>query len=101
MSLEIWSLITGFLGCIGIAISFVMQLYEIYKKKDGSGTSWGMIILQLLASICLATSSSINIYVDGVSNVPFLITNLMVIILFIVIAFLKVKYKSVNGNNNN
>tara|TARA_E500000178_G_C16410069_1_gene482606 strand:- start:227 stop:529 length:303 start_codon:yes stop_codon:yes gene_type:complete len=94
MSLEIWSLITGFLGCVGIAISFVMQLCEIYKKKDGSGTSWGMIILQLLASICLATSSSINIYVDGISNVPFLITNLMVIILFIVIAFLKVKYKS-------
>ena len=94
MVLEIWSLITGFFGCIGIAISFVMQLLDIYRKKDGSGTSWGMIILQLFASICLAISSSINIYVDGISNVPFLVTNIMVIILFIIIAFLKVKYKS-------
>lgn len=96
MIIRNYSLAFGFLGCLGIAISFVMQLKEIYKKKDGSGTSWGMIILQLFASICLVISSSINIYTDGISNVPFLITNILVIILFVIIAFLKVKYKAIN-----
>jgi uncharacterized protein with PQ loop repeat len=99
MTFEIWSLITGFLGCIGIAGSFVTQLYDIYKKKDGSGTSWGLIILQLFASVCLAISSSINIYIDGISNVPFLVTNIMVIILFIIISVLKVHYKSINDDD--
>jgi len=86
---NIISLVFGFLGCFGIIVSFMAQLKSIYNSMDASGTSWGLIVLQIIASCCLGISSGINTYFDGISNLPFLVTNLVVILLFIIMCYMK------------
>ena len=96
---EISSLVFGFVGCLGIIFSFCCQLYTIYQTKDASGTSWGLIILQLLASLCLGISAVFNIYLDGILNIPFLITNGVVFILFLVMSGFKRKFDAQQNVN--
>ena len=91
-NLYISSLVLGFIGCIGIIVSFIAQLRSMYINKDPNGTSWGLIILQIFASLFLGISSSINIYVDGISSLPFLVTNITVMILFFVMSYFKCKF---------
>tara|TARA_B110000008_G_C16686221_1_gene450827 strand:+ start:224 stop:511 length:288 start_codon:yes stop_codon:yes gene_type:complete len=86
------SLILGFTGCFFLISSFVFQLYEICKTKSAKGTSWGMIWCQIFTCFCLGTSAAINVYIDGILNVPFLIANTSLLFLFFVMAYLKKKY---------
>ena len=83
------SLVLGFTGCFGIVVSFMAQLKSIYTTRNATGTSWGLIILQLFASFCLGISSGINTYFEGISNLPFLVTNVLVVILFIIMCYMK------------
>jgi len=96
---QISTLVLGFLGCIGIISSFIAQLHNIYITRDASGTSWGLIVLQILASICLGISAGINIWVDGISNLPFLVTNVVVILLFIIMCYMKCTFPVSSHNN--
>ena len=93
-NLYISSLVLGFIGCIGIIVSFIAQLRSMYINRDPHGTSWGLIILQILASLFLGISSSINIYVDGISSLPFLVTNITVMLLFFVMSYFKCKFSN-------
>jgi len=93
MILKNYSLFFGFLSCIFILISFIIQLNEIYKKKNAIMTTWTMIITQLFACFCGVLCASINIHTYGMSNLPFLITNLLIFILFTIISYLKKKFK--------
>ena len=97
--LEVSTLTLGFAGCLGIIVSFIAQLHTIYKTKDATGTSWGLIILQLFASTCLAISSGINIYKDGIANLPFLVTNISVLFLFIIMSYMKYTYNNLSIQN--
>ena len=92
MNLQNISLILGFVGCFFVIFSFVCQLYEIYKKKSAKGTSWGMIFCQIFTCLTLGASAAINIYLDGILNLPFLIANLSLLLLFFVMIYLKIKY---------
>ncbi len=90
--LKIISLILGFIGCISVILSFLFQLYQIYKSKNADGTSWGLIISQIITCILLGSSAAINIYLDGILNLPFFIANFTLLFLFIVMIYLKIKY---------
>lgn len=92
MNLEVLSLIFGFIGCFFLVFSFICQLYEIYKKKNADGTSWGLIISQVFTSLLLGSSAGINVYLDGIINLPFLIANGSLLILFFIMIYLKCKY---------
>lgn len=74
-------------------MSFVCQLYEIYKNKSAEGTSWGLIISQILTCLLLGSSAGINVYIDGIINLPFLVANGSLLILFFVMIYLKKKYE--------
>ena len=86
------SIILGLIGCFFVVFSFICQLYEIYKNKSAIGTSWGLIISQVLTCLLLGTSAAINIYLDGLVNLPFLIANCSLFILFMIMIYLKIKY---------
>ena len=65
-NLSIISLILGFIGCACLILSFVLQLYTIYTTKNSKGTSWGLILFQILTCFALGSSASINVYLDGI-----------------------------------
>ena len=92
LNLKFISLILGFIGCFFVIFSFSCQLYEIYKKKSAKGTSWGLIISQIITCLLLGTSAAINIYLDGIINLPFLVANSSLLILFIIMIYLKKIY---------
>lgn len=92
MDLKTLSLIFGFIGCFFVVFSFICQLYEIYKKKSADGTSWGLIISQVFTCLLLGSSAGINVYLDGIVNLPFLIANGSLFILFLIMIYLKCKY---------
>ncbi len=92
MNLGIISLIFGFIGCLFVVLSFCFQLYKIYKSKNASGTSWGLILSQIITSISFAISSYINMYLDGIVNLPFFAANITLLFLFFIMAFMKYKY---------
>ena len=91
--LELFSIILGFLGCFFLILSFIFQLYKIYKSKSAEGTSWGLIISQILTCLLLGSSAGINVYLDGIINLPFLVANSSLFILFLVMSYLKIIYE--------
>tara|TARA_B100001093_G_C26411111_1_gene835616 strand:+ start:306 stop:593 length:288 start_codon:yes stop_codon:yes gene_type:complete len=91
--LELFSIILGFLGCFFLILSFIFQLYKIYESKSAEGTSWGLIISQILTCLLLGSSAGINVYLDGIINLPFLVANGSLFILFLVMSYLKIIYE--------
>lgn len=92
LDLKLISLILGFLGCFFVIFSFSCQLYEIYKQKSAKGTSWGLLISQIITCLLLGSSAAINIYLDGVINLPFLVANVSLLFLFFVMIYFKKIY---------
>ena len=92
IDLKIFSLILGFLGCFFLVLSFIFQLYKIYKTKNAEGTSWGLIISQILTCLLLGSSAGINVYLDGIINLPFLVANGSLFMLFLVMSYFKILY---------
>ena len=92
MRLELISLISGFFGCCFVIVSFIFQLYEIYKTKNAKGTSWGLIVNQILTCMLFGLSAGINVYLSGVINLPFLVANTTLLLLFFVMSYLKIIY---------
>ena len=90
--LQIISIILGFTGCFFLVSSFIFQLYDIFKNKTAKGTTWGLIISQLLTCFLLGSSAGINVYLDGIINLPFLIANGSLFFLFLVMSYFKVIY---------
>ena len=70
--LNIISLTLGFIGCVFVIVSFICQLYEIYRTKNADGTSWGLILAQIITCLDFGSSAAINIYVGVLINLPFL-----------------------------
>ena len=83
------SLILGFIGCVCLILSFVAQLYTMYTTKNSIGTSWGLILFQFLTSLSLGSSASINVYLDGILNLPFALSNGVLIFIFILMGYFK------------
>lgn len=93
-SLTIISLTLGFIGCFFVIFSFVCQLYEIYRTKNAEGTSWGLIMAQIITCLSFGSSAAINVYVGGLMNMPFLVANSILLILFFVMSYMKCKYSN-------
>ena len=91
--LENTSLIFSFTGCAFVVISFLYQLHKIYKTKNSSGTSWGLIIPQIIASFFLSIGAGINVYLKGLLNIPFLILNIAVTIISVIMLYFKCIFK--------
>ena len=97
-NLAIISLALGFMGCFFVIFSFMCQLYQIYRSKNAKGTSWGLIISQIITCIAFGTSAGINVYLGGMINMPFLAANSILFILFLVMSYMKYNYDSKDEN---
>ena len=97
-SIAIISLTLGFIGCFFVIFSFICQLYTIYKTKDARGTSWGLILSQIITCLSFGSSAAINVYLGGLINIPFLIANSILFALFIIMSYMKYKYDKLETN---
>ena len=92
LDLKLITLILGFSGCFFVIFSFLCQLHKIYQQKSAKGTSWGLLISQVITCLLLGSSAAINIYLDGIINLPFLIANVSLFFLFLVMIYFKIIY---------
>ena len=97
-SLTIISLTLGFIGCFFVIFSFVCQLYQIYRTKNAKGTSWGLITSQMITCLAFGSSAAINIYLGGLINMPFLIANSILLLLFVVMSYMKCIYDKTDSD---
>lgn len=97
-SIAIISLTLGFIGCFFLIFSFICQLYTIYKTKDARGTSWGLILSQIITCLSFGSSAAINVYLGGLINTPFLIANSILFALFIIMSYMKYEYDKLETN---
>lgn len=97
--LENISLILGYCGVFFVIISFICQLYQIYKAKNAQGTSWGLIGAQIISCILLVASAGINVNLVGIINLPFLVSNSSLLFLFLIMSYMKLTYDKSNNNN--
>ena len=51
---------------------------------------------QIVTCLAFGTSASINVYVGGSINLPFLVANSILLILFIVMSYMKYLYDKVD-----
>ena len=89
--LEYISLTFGLLG-VFCNIVFLFQLHQIYTNKCASGTTWGLILSQIVTCILFGSSAGINIYLEGFINLPFFVSNAVLLVLFIVMSYMKCIY---------
>ena len=97
-NLSVISLSLGFIGCFFVTVSFFFQLYQIHRSKNAKGTSWGLIISQIITCITFGTSAAINVYIGGMVNMPFLVANSILFILFLVMSYMKYNYDNMIEN---
>jgi uncharacterized protein with PQ loop repeat len=91
-TINVISLIFGFIGCVSVIFAFIYQLNEIYKSKNAKGTSWGLIMAQIITCLAFGSSAAINVYLGGLLNIPFLIANTILFILFLLMSYMKYSY---------
>ena len=94
MDLNLIATITGSIGVFFVSVSFFPQLYDIYKHKNVKGTTWGLVICQIFACLTIGVSSVINYYLYGISNLPIVIANVIVLTTICNIGFFKCKYRN-------
>ena len=85
MSLEI---IIGYIACVNVALLQIPQVVKTYQSKKADDLSWGMILLNLFASILWFTYGII------ITKYPIIIANILYFIANITICIMKIKYKN-------
>lgn len=84
------ALIIGYTGAVLLIISFLAQLYSIYKIKTVDNLSYVFILLQLLVNIMFF------IYDISIGSIPLIISNGSVAILLTVMVGQKYYYTHYN-----
>ena len=76
--------------CAAVIITFLQmpRVTHTYKKKSADQLSWGMIILNILASILWLTYGVI------LNKPPIYISNIIYFMANIIITIMKIKYKN-------
>ncbi len=74
--------IIGFIVCITIALLQSPQVIKTYKSKKAEDLSWGMILLNLFASIiCFIYGNIINKYPIIIANIFYFLANISICIM--------------------
>lgn len=95
-NLLIISLVFGMTSATFVTLGFTYESYKVFKTKSSETLSWGSLGLQLVAASSGATCAGINVFNTGIDNLPFLITNLSILINLIALTVMKHKFSSVS-----
>lgn len=98
MSFLVISLFFGMMSATFVVLGFTYESYKVYKSKSSETLSWGSIGLQLVSCSCGTVAASINIYISGIENVPFAITNGSILLNLIAITIMKLKFSRLENN---
>ena len=85
----------GYIACANVALLQVPQVYKTYQSKQAEDLSWGMIFLNLFASILWF------IYGIILSKGPIIVANWCYFIANVSICVIKRKYKELGHSQNN
>lgn len=83
-----WVEVVGFIAAVCTATAYMPQVLMIWRTKDGSGISWGMITLLLVALTLWL------VYGFAISKRPVIFVNGISLLLTITMAVLKVRYSA-------
>ena len=89
------SLIFGPISIVTILSGFSYMTYSLYKTSKGETLSWCSLYLQTTSTICGAICAGVNMYISGIQNIPFLITNVGILLNLLVLFVLK---RQITGN---
>ena len=85
-------LIFGYVGCFLLCISFILQVYHVYKEKDVKALSNGFLVLQFSTCLSMSVYSAGFILNNDMSGLPLLVSNIFIIICVILLIIAKYKY---------
>ena len=86
--------IVGYIACVNIALLQVPQVIKTYKSKKADDLSWGMILLNVFASILWFSYGFI------IMKYPIIIANICYFIANIFICIMKVMYNDLSPGSN-
>lgn len=90
-----WIEVVGFVAALCTAMAYLPQVYSMWRSKDGSGLSWGMISLLLVAlTLWLVFGFAIH-------QRPVILVNGTSLILTLTMTALKIKYSSARNVTQN
>lgn len=91
-NLLIISLVFGMISATFVTLGFTYESYNVFKSKSSETLSGGSLGLQIVAATSGAICTGINIFNSGIDNVPFLITNISILLNLIALTVMKYKY---------
>ena len=94
MNLVYISLIFGFLSCIFVVVAFSYETISMFKKKTSKTLTMGSLALQIISASSGCVAASINIYNSGIENIPFLVTNIGVLINVLLLIIMKLSFRN-------
>lgn len=90
--------IVGYISAIAFAIMAFPQIITIILKKDGSGTSWGFIILNYIGNLCAIYYISSKDLITGETHYPLYLNYCVATLNLVILTILKLRYKGENKN---
>lgn len=91
--MDLLYLIFGYIGGFLLCISFIPQVYHVYKEKDVKALSNGFLILQFITCLSMSVYSTGFILNNDMSGLPLLVSNIFIIICVILLIYAKYKYQ--------
>ena len=85
--------IVGYISAIAFAIMALPQIITIILKKDGSGTSWGFIILNYIGNLCAIYYIFSKDLITGETHYPLYLNYSVATLNLVILTVLKLTYK--------
>ena len=82
----------GYAGTVLLCLSFVPQVYTVYKTKNVIAVSYGFIILQIITCLTLGIYGFGFIYDNDINGIPILIANAWIFICCMFLLFGKIRF---------
>lgn len=98
--MDSYFLYSGYIGSVLLCMSFVPQVYKVFKTKNVESLSSGFIILQIITCLFLTTYGMGFILVNDINGVPIIIANGWILGCSILLGVAKLKYKNIKKNDN-
>ena len=99
--MDSYFLYSGYVGSVLLCLSFVPQVYKVFKTKNVESLSSGFIVLQIITCLFLTTYGMGFIFVNDNNGVPIIVANGWILICSILLAIAKFRFKKSKENDGN
>ena len=85
-------LYSGYIGTVFLCLSFVPQVYSVFKTKDVEAISYGFLVLQLITCMFLGAYGIGFILADDHNGLPILAANVWITVCVLLLFLGKHKF---------